>query len=625
MQTISRRGVLRMFGLGAAGVAGLPYACAQVSARKPNIVIIFTDDQGYADVGCYGAKGFTTPNLDRMAAEGVRFTDFYSASPACSPSRAALLTGCYPPRVGIPGVLGPRSGHGLHPDEVTIGDLLKARGYATACIGKWHLGDHESLMPWNQGFDRYYGLPYSNDMWPWHYAHEAKGPPVSRYPELPFYDGRQVVETNPDQDSLTIRYTEQALRFIETNRERPFFLYLPHSMPHIPLGVSADFAGKAPYGRYGDVIMEIDWSVGQILETLKRFGIEENTWVIYTSDNGPWLPFGTHAGKATPLREGKGTVFEGGMRMPCIMRWPTRIPAGHVCGEIASTIDLLPTIAKLVGAELPTDRVIDGRDVWPLIAGTPGATTPHEAFFYHWPRPLYAVRSGKWKLVFPHKHRHQAEPGGTNGMPKGQKSAPIEMSLFDLENDIGETTNLADRHPEVVARLKRLAEAHEADLKANSRPAARVKYPPKPPNLVGPGKDGLFDCQAIDAKVHGGGEARYVGGDRRNIGMWHQVASWVSWQVKGVSPGRYQVVIVQSVGPGQEGSEYDVVVDGKAMRGITVKTKGWGDHVEIVLGEVDLPGKAQLTVAVKPVTIKQRALMNLRAIRLVPVPARRNR
>jgi len=368
------------------------------------------------------------------------------------------------------------------------------------------------------------------------------------------------------------------------------------------------------------VMMEIDWSVGRILEMLKRFDIDENTWVIYTSDNGPWLPFGTHAGKATPLREGKGTVFEGGMRMPCIMRWPTRIPSGQVCGEITSTIDLLPTIAKLVGGKLPTDRVIDGHDVWPLIVGTPGATTPHEAFFYHWPRPLCAVRSGKWKLVFPHKHRHQAGPGGTDGRPKGQQQVPTELALFDLENDIGETTNLVARHPEVVARLQRLAQAHEADLKANSRPAAKVKYPPKPAKLVRPRKDGVINCQAIDAKVRGGGDARYVGGARRNIGSWHQATSWVSWQVQGASPGRYQLAIVQSVGPGQEGSEYDVIIDGKAVRGIARKTKGWGDHVEVVLGEVVLPEKAQFTIAVKPVSIKQRALMNLRAIRLVPVP-----
>jgi len=234
MEALIMKRVLICLGLMVAGFAG-GASVAGPARTSPNVIFILSDDQGYADVGCYGAEGFATPNLDRMASEGVRFTDFYSASPACSPSRAALLTGCYPPRVGIPTVLGPRSGYGLHPDEVTIADLLKGQGYATACIGKWHLGDHESLMPWNQGFDRYYGLPYSNDMWPWHYVHKPQGLPTSRYPELPLYDGKRVIETNPDQDSLTRRYTAQALQFIEANHERPFFLYLPHSMPHIPL------------------------------------------------------------------------------------------------------------------------------------------------------------------------------------------------------------------------------------------------------------------------------------------------------------------------------------------------------------------------------------------------------
>jgi len=449
-------------------------SCNNISPDKPNIIIIFTDDQGYADLGCYGAKGFTTPNLDQMANEGMRFTNFYVAASVCSPSRAALLTGSYPARVGVPSVLHPVSPTGLDPSEITIAEILEEEGYATACVGKWHVGDHPTMMPTNQGFDKYFGIPYSNDMWPWRNDYKKKKPPSDLFPDLPLYRNNEVVEHNPDQNLITQRYTEFALRFIEANKDEPFFLYLPHTMPHVPLGVSEKFSGTTEYGRYGDVIEEIDWSVGEILKTLKKHKLDKKTLVIYTSDNGPWLPYGNHAGKAKPLREGKGTTFEGGMRVPCIIRWPERIPSGSVNHEMATTMDFLPTIARLAGSQAPTDRVIDGKNIWPLMSGEPGAKSPHATFFYHWTYDLQAVRKGPWKLHFPHQYRHQTGSPGKDGKPAGQIDALIDLSLYNLEEDIGETKNLADQHPDIVKELKTLANVHLKDLAENSRAPVEI-------------------------------------------------------------------------------------------------------------------------------------------------------
>ncbi len=360
-------------------------AAVQAAEPPPNVVIIFCDDAGYADIGPFGAEGYQTPNLDRMAREGRLFTDFYSAQAVCSASRAGLLTGCYPNRIGIRGALGPHSKVGINPDETTLAEVLKTRGYATAIFGKWHLGDAPEFLPTRHGFDEYFGLPYSNDMWPKH--------PTSRsYPDLPLFSGTSVVERNPDQSQLTTWYTEHAVRFIESNRDRPFFLYVPHNMPHVPLFVSEKFAGQSSRGLYGDVMMEIDWSVGQILDSLKRNGLDEKTLVVFTSDNGPWLVYGDHAGRTGGLREGKGTSFEGGQREPCIMRWPGHIPAGTVCHEPAMTIDLLPTIARLVGAEVPPN--IDGLDIRPLIFGEPGAKSPHERSIFTGSRALRQFAPG---------------------------------------------------------------------------------------------------------------------------------------------------------------------------------------------------------------------------------------
>jgi len=328
---------------------------ASAADRLPNIVLIFTDDQGYADVGVYGAKGYETPHLDAMARAGTRFTNFHVAQAVCSASRTALLTGCYPNRIGISGALGPNSNHGLNDAETTIAEMLKQRGYATGMAGKWHLGHREPFLPNRHGFDESFGLPYSNDMWPYH--PEAK---AGTYPKLPLYEDGRIIdpEITPDkQRDLTTRYTERAVSFIERNREKPFFFYLAHSMPHVPLFVSDKFKGKSKKGLYGDVIMEIDWSVGEVLGALKKHNLERDTLVIFTSDNGPWLSYGEHAGSAVPFREGKGTAWEGGTRVPCIMQWPGTIPANAVRDKRFMTIDVLPTLAGRVGAPLPNRRV----------------------------------------------------------------------------------------------------------------------------------------------------------------------------------------------------------------------------------------------------------------------------
>src|SRR6266850_624350 len=363
---------------------GLAPALAAKPTALPNIVIIFTDDQGYADVGVFGAKGFQTPNLDRLASRGRIFRNFHVAQPVCSASRTALLTGCYPNRLGIHGALGPRSKVGISDHEMTLAQLVKQRGYATAIFGKWHLGDAPQFLPLHHGFDEYFGLPYSNDMWPLHPDRlklPADDPKRKSYPELVMFEGDKVAIpqiTHEDQNQLTTWYTEHAVRFIEANKQHPFFLYLAHNMPHVPLHVSDKFRGKTARGLYGDVIEEIDWSVGQVMDALDRTGVAGNTWVIFTSDNGPWLSYGDHAGSAYPLREGKGTCWEGGTREPCIMRWPGKIPAGTESKEMFMSLDLFPTIAKLISAELPR-HPIDGLNVWPIISGQRRAKNPHTA------------------------------------------------------------------------------------------------------------------------------------------------------------------------------------------------------------------------------------------------------
>jgi arylsulfatase len=448
-------------------------------ADAPNVVIVFADDLGYADVGCFagpreapltgpanptGAKDFETPNLDRLAGQGVRFTDFHAAQPVCSASRASLLTGCYPNRLDIHGALGPNARHGISADETTLAEVCKSKGYATAAVGKWHLGHHPQFLPTRHGFDSYLGLPYSNDMWP-HHPEAKKG----SYPNLPLIENEKVIDpdvTAEDQKKLTARYTERAVKFIAANKDRPFFLYVAHSMPHVPLFVSEKFAGKARRGLYGDVIEEIDWSVGQIVKALDDHKLADNTLVIFTSDNGPWLSYGNHGGRAGPLREGKGTVWEGGVREPFIARWPGKIPAGSVCRETAMTIDILPTVAKIIGAELPK-RKIDGKDIGPLLRGEKGARCPHEAyFFYYQVNQLQAVRSGKWKLVLPHTYRTmQGQEPGKDGKPGRYRQVKLDRpELYDLDADVGEAKNVADAHSDVVKKLLAFAEQAREEL-----------------------------------------------------------------------------------------------------------------------------------------------------------------
>lgn len=456
-----------------AAVACTPGAAlAKLSVENqatPNIVVIFMDDMGYADIGPFGGDKSLTPNLNRMAEEGRTLTDFYVSQAVCSASRTSLLTGCYNVRVGIEGALGPASKIGIHADEVTLGELCKQQNYATACFGKWHLGHHEQFLPLQNGFDEYFGLPYSNDMWPFHpeVMHLLLEERLKRWPHLPLIDGNKVVNpqmTGDDQKLLTTQYTERAVSFIDRNAEKPFCLYLAHSMVHVPLYVSDKFDGKSGKGLFSDVIMEIDWSVGHVLEALKRNHVDENTLVIFTSDNGPWLSYGDHAGSAEPLREGKGTMFDGGCRVPFIARWPGKIPANSSSSEPAMTIDILPTVARLIDAELPKHS-IDGKDIWSLLAGEAGAKSPQEAYYFYWGQNLHAVRSGHWKLHLPHDFRTlSSRLGGTGGIPVKYDTGKIGLALFDLQSDPGELHDIADQHPDVVAKLMALAKSIQAEL-----------------------------------------------------------------------------------------------------------------------------------------------------------------
>lgn len=441
------------------------YLCAQKSPNRtlhhPNLIIIFTDDQGYEDLGCFGAPKIKTPHIDRMAKEGMRFTDFYVANSVCSPSRAALLTGCYPDRVGISNVLFPRHKEGLNPAETTIADVLKAKGYATMCVGKWHIGHKPDFLPTRHGFHSYYGIPYSNDMDLDRSATfandiifregQSRENLKTKKDWVPLMRNEEVIEYPVDQTTLTQRYTKESVAFIKANKDKPFFLYLAHTMPHIPLFASPAFRGKSAGGPYGDTIEEVDWSVGEVLKALKDEGIDENTIVIFTSDNGPWSLSGGRGGSAHPLSGHKFGTLEGGQRVPCVMRWPDRIPAGKTCSEIASTIDILPTMAHITDSPLP-EKKIDGKNILKLMTAEPGAKSPHDYFYYYRRGKLEATRSGKWKLRI------------VKGIP----------FLYNLEEDISEKQSKAAAFPEIVKRLQKAMSDFDAELKSNARQPGRI-------------------------------------------------------------------------------------------------------------------------------------------------------
>ena len=480
-------------------LALFPLLVSGAKLDLPNFVVILTDDQGYADLGVQGHPYIRTPRIDRMAAEGIRFTDFY-AQPFCGPARAALMTGTYPPRNSLMFNHIPRARTGIHPNEITIAELLRDRGYATAMLGKWHLGDAPEFLPMRNGFGSYYGLPYSNDMWPFHpkivsrpdegermrytrerteytgFAQSDETYPVDWFPPLPLIENETVIGHDPRQELLTAAYTDRAIEFIRENRSGPFFVYIAHAMPHVPLFRGRAFRDRSLRGLYGDVIEEIDHQVGRILDTLEQLGIDESTLVIFTSDNGPWAGYGIDAGSAGLLRGSKGTVYEGGIRVPAIMRWPGSIPSGIVTSEVASIMDLFPTLAHLSGGEPPRDRTIDGRDLRPLWE-SPGKASGHEALYFFEGGYRYraedgppendpqlrAVRAGPWKLHL------STEPGNEPGSVRVQAG-----ELYQLQWDPSESRDVSSKHPEVVNRLTAQARAFSNRLRSDLRPLGRL-------------------------------------------------------------------------------------------------------------------------------------------------------
>ncbi|SKA92712.1 arylsulfatase [Prosthecobacter debontii] len=446
---------------------------------KPNIILIVADDLGYSDLGCYGSTTIRTPNLDKMAAEGTRFTSFLVAQAVCTASRAALMTGCYPNRVGLQGALNHTSLEGINPDEQLMPEILKKQGYATAIYGKWHLGTADLFHPMKNGFDEFWGIPYSNDNSKYHPSLASEMPP------LPLYENEKVIETDPDQSLFTRRITEKSVSFIRRHKAQPFFLYVPHIMPHVPIFAADRFRGKSPHGLYADVVEELDWSAGMIVAAVEQAGLSENTLIIFMSDNGPFLSYGNHAGNAAPRREGKLTSYDGGVGVPFIARWPGKVPTGKVNDELFTAMDLLPTFISWIGAEKPTAK-IDGRDVSGILHGAEGAKSPHEAIAIYAGSELQAIRSGEWKLHFDHPYITPHEPRGKDGKPAnwenmkpvaitqsgiegiasrhGYRVAQQALALYNVKDDVGETTDVSAKHPDIVERLKKLAEPFRVQL-----------------------------------------------------------------------------------------------------------------------------------------------------------------
>ncbi len=451
----------------------------KTTPTRPNIVIIFTDDQGYQDLGCFGSPDIATPNIDEMARKGLLLTDFYSAQPVCSASRAGLLTGCYPNRIGVHNAYMPNAPVGLNQNETTIAEMLKTVGYTSAIYGKWHLGDHPKFLPLQQGFDEYYGIPFSNDMWPYH---PQQGTWFDFGP-LPLYEGNEIIDTLTDQSFLTTAITEKSVDFINRHKEDPFFLYVAHPQPHVPLFVSDKYEGSSPRGLYGDVISEIDWSVGQIIEALEKNDLDENTLVIFTSDNGPWLSYGNHSGSALPFREGKGTTFEGGVKEPCVIYFPGVLEPAEI-GTTMMTIDFLPTIAHLTGAPLP-DHQIDGKNAWDVLSGQTKECQHEGFYFYYRVNELHSIRHKNWKMYFPHRYRTMTgQTPGKDGFPGEYSYITLDsIQLFNLDNDLGEMHELSKEFPEVVETITEMGDSirlllgdslHEMAEGTGTRPIGRV-------------------------------------------------------------------------------------------------------------------------------------------------------
>lgn len=441
--------------------AASAFSGAIMAANPTNIVLINLDDVGYGDFSFNGAYGYKTPNIDQMAAEGMRFTHFLACQPISGASRAGLLTGCYPNRIGFSGAPGPGSDYGIHPDEMTMAELLKQKDYKTAIFGKWHLGDDKQFLPLQNGFDEYYGLPYSNDMWPFHPQQGDR----FNFPDLPTYEGNEIVGYNTDQTQFTTDYTNRAVNFIRKSKDQPFFLYLAHSMPHVPLFVSDKFKGKSEQGLFGDVMMEIDWSIGEIFKTLRELGLEENTLVVLTSDNGPWANYGNHAGSAAGLREAKATTFDGGNRVPCVMYWKGNIKPGTTCNQLTSNIDLLPTFAEVAAVPLP-QRKIDGVSILSLMKGEKNAN-PRESFVYYFNRnDLEAITDGMFKLVFPHNYvTYGSHVPGNDGQPGKLSFVELKKAeLYDLRRDPGERYDVLSQYPEVAVKLMKIADEKRIEL-----------------------------------------------------------------------------------------------------------------------------------------------------------------
>ncbi|RIH65545.1 arylsulfatase [Mariniphaga sediminis] len=414
---------------------------------------------GYGDIDITGSQGYSTPHIDRMSKNGIFFSHYYAPQAVCSASRAGLLTGCYPNRIGFSGAINHSSKIGINNQEETIAEILKTKGYRTAIFGKWHLGCQSQFLPLQNGFDEFYGIPYSHDMWPYHPTNK------NFYPPLPLINGNDIIETNPDNSQFTTAFTEKSIDFIKRNKSTPFFIYLAHPLPHVPLAVSDNFRNKSEQGLYGDVMMEIDWSIGELVKTLEELNLDKNTLLILTSDNGPWINYGNHAGSTGGLREGKGTSFEGGQRVPCLMQWKGTIPEGLVCNKMVSGIDILPTLANIAGAKLP-ERKIDGVNILELMKGNTDVTPRKKFLYYYRKNSLEAVTNGEWKLVFPHPGRSYEDfVPGKDGMPgEVYENRAFDRELFDLRRDPGERYNLINSNPEIVEELEKIANEAREDL-----------------------------------------------------------------------------------------------------------------------------------------------------------------